>query len=50
MGIHRCTFVVGADGTIEKAWDKVKPDSHAGEVLAWLAEHAPAGKKAARRR
>jgi peroxiredoxin len=42
--------VVGADGRIEKSWDKVKPDTHAAEVLAWLAEHAPAGAKAARRR
>ena len=50
FGIHRSSFVVGADGRIEKTWDKVKPDAHAGEVVAWLSEHAPAGTKAARRR
>ena len=50
MGIHRSSFVVGPQGTIEMAWDKVKPDTHAAEVLAWLAEHAPAAKKTARRR
>jgi len=50
FGIHRSSFVVGADGRIEKTWDKVKPDTHAAEVLAWLSEHAPAGAKAARRR
>jgi peroxiredoxin Q/BCP len=36
MGIARCTFVVGADGRIETVWDKVAPDVHAGEVLAYL--------------
>jgi peroxiredoxin Q/BCP len=50
MGIHRSSFVVGPDGMIEMAWDKVKPDTHAAEVLDWLAEHAPAAKKTARRR
>lgn len=36
MGIARATFVVGADGLIEKVWDKVSPDQHAQEVDAWL--------------
>lgn len=36
MGIARCTVVVGADGRIETVWDKVAPDVHAGEVLAYL--------------
>ena len=36
MGVARCTFVIGSDGRIETAWDKVAPDVHAGEVLAYL--------------
>jgi peroxiredoxin Q/BCP len=33
-GIHRMSFLIGADGMILKTYRKVKPDSHAGEVLA----------------
>lgn len=36
MGIQRSTFVVGPDGRIELAWDKVKPEDHAAEVLRSL--------------
>lgn len=36
MGVLRSTFVVDADGKIEKVWPKVKTDGHGGEVLAWL--------------
>jgi thioredoxin-dependent peroxiredoxin len=36
MGIERTTFVVGADGKIEKVFNKVKPEGHAEEVLAIL--------------
>ncbi len=35
-GIHRSTFVIGPDGRIEKIYRKVKPESHAGEILADL--------------
>ena len=35
-GIHRVTFLIGADGRIEKVWPKVKPEEHAAEVLAAL--------------
>ena len=42
MGILRSSFLVGADGRIEKTWPKVNPDRHAEEVLAWLQEHASA--------
>jgi len=35
-GVMRSTFVVGEDGTIVKAWPKVKPEDHAKEVLAVL--------------
>ncbi len=36
MGISRQTFVIGADGRIEKIYRKVKPESHAADVLADL--------------
>jgi peroxiredoxin Q/BCP len=36
MGIERTTFVIGADGKIEKIFHKVKPEGHAEEVLAVL--------------
>ena len=34
MGIERCTFLFGADGTLIRAWRKVKVKGHAAEVLA----------------
>ena len=34
MGIVRSTFLIGADGKIEHAWDQVKAKGHAAEVLA----------------
>jgi peroxiredoxin Q/BCP len=33
MGIERATFLVGADGTIERVWRNVKVPGHADEVL-----------------
>lgn len=36
FGIQRCTVVVNQTGVIEKSWEKVSPDSHASEVLAYL--------------
>ena len=36
MGIERTTFIVGADGKIEKIFSKVKPEGHADEVLSKL--------------
>ena len=36
MGIHRVTFLIGADGIIQKIWPTVKPEEHAAEVLAVL--------------
>lgn len=36
MGVARTTFVIAADGQIERIWEKVAPDGHAEEVLAWL--------------
>ena len=37
MGIERSTFVIGADGKVEKILAKVKPAGHAAEVLEALA-------------
>ena len=33
-GVIRSTFLVGADGRIEKAWYNVRADGHADKVLA----------------
>ena len=41
MGVQRSTFVVGPDGRIEKVWEKVTPEGHAAEVIAYL--QAPSG-------
>jgi thioredoxin-dependent peroxiredoxin len=35
-GIHRVTFLIGTDGIISHVWTKVKPETHAAEVLAAL--------------
>ena len=36
MGIERTTFLIAADGTIAKIFEKVKPAGHAAEVLEAL--------------
>ncbi|MGE5657870.1 MAG: thioredoxin-dependent thiol peroxidase [Actinomycetota bacterium] len=36
MGILRTTFAIAPDGRIEKIYRKVKPESHAAEILADL--------------
>jgi len=36
LGTHRVTFLIGPDGRIQRIWPQVKPDEHAGEVLAAL--------------
>jgi thioredoxin-dependent peroxiredoxin len=40
MGIERSTFVIDADGTVARVFRKVKPDTHADDVLAALAPAA----------
>jgi thioredoxin-dependent peroxiredoxin len=35
-GIERSTFVIGADGTVAKVMRRVKPDTHAEQVLQAL--------------
>jgi peroxiredoxin Q/BCP len=36
IGVSRTTFVIAPDGTIEALYKKVKPESHAKEILAAL--------------
>jgi thioredoxin-dependent peroxiredoxin len=36
MGVSRSTFVIAADGTVKKVFEKVKPAEHADDVLAAL--------------
>lgn len=36
MGVVRSTFVISPDGVIEKVMPKVKPDTNAAEILAYL--------------
>ena len=33
MGMERATYLIGADGTVLRAWRKVKVPGHAAEVL-----------------
>jgi peroxiredoxin Q/BCP len=44
MGMARTTFLVDPDGRIARVWPKVKPEGHAGEVLAALDELQPAAR------
>lgn len=36
MGIARMTFIIGPTGRIQHIYEKVKPEGHAEEVLAYL--------------
>ena len=36
MGVERSTFVIDGDGTVVKVMRRVKPDTHAADVLAAL--------------
>jgi peroxiredoxin Q/BCP len=40
MGMERATYLIGADGSVLKAWRKVKVPNHAREVLAAARELA----------
>ena len=43
LGIARTTLIIGRGGEIEHIFEKVKPDGHAEQVLAYLKESAKAG-------
>ena len=36
MGVDRSTFVIAEDGTVKRVMQKVKPDTHADDVLQTL--------------
>ncbi len=36
MGVDRTTYLLDADGKVERIWAKVKPEGHAAEVQAAL--------------
>lgn len=36
MGVVRATYLIDAEGIIEKVWKKAKPDTNAGEILEYL--------------
>lgn len=38
MGVVRATYLIGADGVIEKVWKKAKPDTNAKEILDYIAK------------
>ncbi len=38
MGIARTTFLVDAEGLVERVWTEVKPEGHAAEVVVATAE------------
>ena len=40
MGVVRATYIIDEQGMIEKAMPKVKPDTNAQEILAYLAGEA----------
>ena len=40
LGIVRSSFLIGADGKIERVWDNVKAKGHAAEVLAVAGKRA----------
>jgi peroxiredoxin Q/BCP len=49
LGIVRSSFLIGADGKIEHAWDNVKAKGHAAEVLAVASQNSAGGTAAAKR-
>ena len=36
MGVVRTTYIINGEGVIEKVMPKVKPDTNAAEILAYL--------------
>ena len=40
MGVVRTTYVIDENGVIEKVMPKVKPDTNAAEILAYLTKEA----------
>jgi len=38
-GVARTTFIIGKDGKIVHVFEKVKPEGHDAEILAWMKEN-----------
>ncbi len=38
MGVTRMTYLIDPEGKIAKVWPKVKPEGHAADVRAAIAE------------
>ena len=38
MGVVRTTYIIDEEGTIEKVFEKAKPDTNASEILEYLSE------------
>ena len=38
-GAARTTFIIGPDGKVRHVFEKVKPEGHDAQVLAWLKEN-----------
>ncbi len=49
FGIQRSTFVIDANGKVEKVWEKVSPETHAEEVLAYLSGNGSSVKPASKK-
>jgi thioredoxin-dependent peroxiredoxin len=45
MGVERTTFLIGADETIAKVWNKLKVPGHAADVLAAVKTMASSGER-----
>lgn len=43
MGVVRSTYIIDKNGVIEKVMPKVKPDTNAAEILAYLRDNGPKG-------
>ena len=41
FGVARVTFVIGKDGRVKHVFEKVKPEGHDAEVLAWFKANLP---------
>ena len=39
MGVNRVTFIIGRGGKVLHVFEKVKPEGHDQEVLAWLKQN-----------
>jgi len=44
MGVVRSTYIIDENGMIEKAMEKVKPDTNAADILAYLKEENTAAR------